>query len=94
MPLIQDLIHLQFVHFILKFLSFCSPYTLQDPINMEQSQYEMYIREWNVVTIVLKIAKPTFECHPRLHEAQANKMMTRKVKRYFTSFGNYLNVIQ
>jgi hypothetical protein len=54
----------------------------------------MYIRKWNVVTIVLKIAKPTFKCHPRPHEAQVDKMMTRKVKRYLTSFGHCLNVIQ
>jgi hypothetical protein len=61
---------------------------------MEQSQYEMYIGKWNVVIIVLKIAKRTFKCHRRPHEAQADKMMTRKVKRYFMSFGHCLNVIQ
>jgi hypothetical protein len=54
----------------------------------------MYIGKWNVVNIILEVAKPTFKCHPRPHEAQAEKMMTKKVKRYLTSFGHCLNVIQ
>ncbi len=54
----------------------------------------MYIGKWNVVNIILEVAKPTFKCHPRPHEAQADKMMTRKVKRYLTNFGHCLNVIQ
>jgi hypothetical protein len=69
MLLIQDLTDLYFVHFILEFLSFYSPCTLQHPIDMEQSQYQMYIGKWNVVAIIIEVAKPTFKCHPRPHEA-------------------------
>jgi hypothetical protein len=61
---------------------------------MEQSQYEMYIGKWNVVTIIIEVAKPTFKCHTKPHEAQADKMMTKEVKRYLMSFGHCLNVIQ
>ncbi len=54
----------------------------------------MYIGKWNVVNIILEVEKLTFKCHPRPHEGQVDKMTTRKVKRYLTSFGHYLNVIQ
>ncbi len=53
----------------------------------------MCIGKWNVVTIILEVAKPTFKCHPRPHEAQADKITTTKVKRYLTSFDHYLNLI-
>jgi hypothetical protein len=80
MLFIRDLIDLHFVHFIFKFLSLYSPCTLQHPIDMEQSQFEMYIGKWNVVIIVLEVAKPIFKSILDLMKPKLTKWCQEKLK--------------